>query len=405
MPVTETIERLASAEGRLAGSDADRETTDFLTGELEQLGREVEVDELVVRPDHHFADAICVAIAIAGCVVSTKSAPVGVIVLLLATASMYLDLTARLYTFRSLLPRRKTRNLTSPGPKSGASARLVISAHHDAGRTGLLYSRFGGRLPGPIGRFAGPLDFIFWTIAFALVLAAARILIGDPGWLTPLQFLTAIVLAVELLLLVDAGLAAPSPGASSNASGVAAALELVARLDADEPQKLDVHVVLTGAQEGLMLGMRDWLRKRDSQLRRQLNFFVNLDTLGNGDVRYVTAEGYAAVYEHERELIELCERVADDGEAQPQIWRRGSDGVLPAVKGHPAITICCLDESGRAPTSHTADDTAENVDPDAVERAIDYAERLIRRIDSELSDNPPKPAPKKSRRKKKQPAL
>ena len=403
--MSETIERLAKEGGRLPGSDADRDATDYLAGELEQLGREVEIDEIAVRSDHHFAHAVCVAVAIVGCVISTKSAPAGVILLLAASAAMYLDLTARLYTVRYLLPSRKTRNLISPGHNPKARARVMLVAHHDAGRTGLLYARFGGRLPGPIGRFAGPLDAIFWTIALGLVLAAVRILIGDPGWLTALQFLTAIVLAVELLLLIDAGLSAASAGASSNASGVAAVLELADALDAERPERLDIHVLFTGGGSGLMLGMRDWLRRNDSQLRRQLNFFVNLDTVGAGEVRYVTAEGYAAVYEHDRELIGLCAQVAGDGSAEPTIRRRGSDAVLPAIKGHPSVTICCLDERGRAANADTTTDTADNVDAEATERAIDFAERLIRRMDAELSDNPPKPVqpkPKKSKKPEKE---
>lgn len=400
MPASETIERLVGEQGRLPGSDADRHATDYLTAELERLGREVEIDEIRVRPDHHFAHAICVALAIAGSVISTWSAPAGVIVLLAAAASMYLDLTARFYSFRTLLPRRTTHNLTSPGSSPEASARVVLVAHHDAGRTGLLYARFGGRLPGLLGRLAGPLDLIFWTIGLALVLAAVRILIGDPGWLTALQFLTAIVLAIELLLLVDAGLSDPSPGAVSNAAGVAAALELVKRVDADRPQRLDLQIVFTGAEQGLMLGMRDWLRQRDSQLRRQLNFFINLDTLGAGAVRYITAEGYVAVYEHNHDLIDLCSRVAAENDVEPHIWRRGSDAVLPAIKGHPSVTICSLDEQDRAPTDTSAD-TVDAVDLESLEHAIDFTEALIRRMDQQLSDNPPQPVRPKPEKSKK----
>ena len=73
VPVSETIERLAAEGGRLPGSDADRQATDYLAAELKALDREVEVDEIRVRSDHHFAHAICVAVAIVGTVVSTKS--------------------------------------------------------------------------------------------------------------------------------------------------------------------------------------------------------------------------------------------------------------------------------------------------------------------------------------------
>lgn len=384
MSIVETIERLAATDARLPGSDGERATVELLTRELEQLGREAEVEQVRVRPDHHIAQALHVALAVAGTIVSTSVPPLGVVILLFAAASMYLDLTARFYIVRNLLPRRTARNVSSPGGNADARARLVITAHHDSGRTGLLYGWLGTRLPGPLGRMASPLDFAFWTVALALLLAALRLVVGGSGVFTGLQFVVAVALLLELALLLDAGFSEPSPGASNNASGVAAALELARAFEQDPVENLDLWIVFTAAEQGLMLGMRDWMRKRRSQLKRKLHLFVNLDTVGNGGVRYVTGEGFVGSYQHDRHMIELCESIAQELPAAPQTLRIGTDGVLPAIGGHPSITICCLDEDDRAPHVQTAEDVPGNVDRAAVERAAGFAEALIRDLNAEI---------------------
>ena len=55
--------------------------------------------------------------------------------------------------------------------------------------------------------------------------------------------------------------------------------------------------------------------------------------------------------------------------------------MVPLIAGYPSITLCSLDRSGRNPNFHSKADTPERVDPEAVERAIDFVEELVRRID------------------------
>jgi hypothetical protein len=57
---------------------------------------------------------------------------------------------------------------------------------------------------------------------------------------------------------------------------------------------------------------------------------------------------------------------------------------LPAMRGFPSITICATDEYGRIPNFHRQSDVLERIEPASVERAIELAETLIRKIDSRL---------------------
>jgi Iap family predicted aminopeptidase len=194
-------------------------------------------------------------------------------------------------------------------------------------------------------------------------------------------------------LLLDSALAGVSPGASSNASGVATLLEVARRLERRRLENVGAWIVFTGAKEGFMLGMRAWLKAHEEELSRDRTYFLNVDSVGNGEPHHVTGEGFALLYRHDRRLVRLCESVG----SRPHVWRLGTDGVIPLMQGYPSITICSLDRSGRIPNFHRNSDTPDRVDPDAVEQAVDFVEELVRRIDRAFAPEPATPLPAEAR--------
>jgi hypothetical protein len=385
VPLRQTITRLVSFAGRGPGTEAERKAADYLAGELKAMGRRAEVEPIRVRTAYHLTHALHAALGVIGSVVSVYVEPLGVVILLLVAVSMYLDLTARLYLARLLMPRRPSQNVTSPGPKPDAPARVILTAHYDAARSGLLFWRWSrppGRLRKAIGRLAGPIDVVFWAIVAVLLFTVARLFIGEETTLfTAAQFLPTIVLIVAVMLFVDIALSEVVPGASDNASGVAATLELARRLSEEPPEHLDVWVVFPGAKEGLMLGMRQWMRDHTGDLDQRRMFFVNIDTVGQGTVRFVGQEGYVVISQHDARMVELC---ASIGTAAPHRLRFGTDGVVPLTRGYSSITICCADEHGRLPNYHRHSDTQDQLDPGAIESAVEFTEQLVRKIDRVL---------------------
>lgn len=411
MAPTDTIERLVSFRGRWPGTEAERQAAHYLAGELEGLGREAQIEPIRVRPAYHLTHALHAALGVVGSVVSVSAPALGVAILLLVAVSMFGDLSARFHLLRLLMPRRGSQNVTSPGGRRDAPARLVITAHYDAARSGLMFARRRRPAPGPLralARLAGPIDVVFWTIIVALLLAGVRLVTGlsaeESTLLTVAQFLPTVLLLVAITLFVDIALSEVVPGASDNASGVAAALELGGRLAARPPKHLDVWVVFTAAKEGLMLGMREWMRAHQDELDPRRTFFVNIDNVGAGRPRVVGAEGFVILYQHDRRLVDLGRSLAEKAgareggrshlpaESSPSdrmaatahVWRLGTDGVIPLMRGYSSITICCTDEHGRIPNYHRHSDTPEQIDPLAVQGATDLAEKLVRRIDEEL---------------------
>jgi hypothetical protein len=392
MPPTDTIERLVTFSGRWAGTDAERSAANYLARELEGLGRDAQVEPIRVRPAYHLTHALHAALAVVGSVVSVTVPALGVAILLLVAISMFGDLTARFYLLRLLMPRRRSQNVTSVGGRSDAPARLVITAHYDAARSGLIFARRRRPPPRPLralSRLAGPIDVVFWTIVIALLLAVIRLLLGlssdESTLLTVAQFVPTVLLLGAIVLFVDIALSEVVPGASDNASGAAAALELARRLTAEPPRHLDVWVVFPGAKEGLMLGMREWMRAHQDELDPRRTFFLNIDNVGAGIPRVVRAEGFVILYQHDPRLVELGRSIAGEGiTATPHVWRLGTDGTIPPMRGFSSITVCCTDEHGRIPHYHRHSDIPENVDPATLEATIEFVDELARRIDEQV---------------------
>jgi Peptidase family M28 len=376
----DTIERLVSFRPRAPGADGDAPTIDYLAAELRRIGRDATVERIRVRPSFHIALALLAALAVVGGVVSVSSPPLGVVILLLTSIALYADLTGRFSPVRFLTSPRDTANVTSRGRSPDARHRIVLTAHHDAAQGGLLFARRARRRrrPSPLTRLAGRIDLVFWLTIAALAAAVVRLVSGwDTNVMSAIQFAPAVGLIVLAALLLDTALAKVVPGASDNASGVAAVLEVADRLERRRPENVDVWVVFTGAEEGFMLGMRAWLDEHDEELHKDRTYFINVDTVGNGRVHHVTGEGFALLVRHDRRLVATAERLGSD----PYVWRLGTDGVVPAMRGYPSITLCAL-ERGRIPNFHRPSDTVENIDSGAVEDATDFLEELVRGIDA-----------------------
>ena len=385
MTQLQLIERLATPEGRLPGSEQDRRATAMIAAELESMGRRVEVEEIRVRPAWHLTFAMLAALAAAGTLLSTVSAPAAAVILLVAAAAMYGDLAVGFHTFRLVTPRRHTSNVSSMERReSPPAARVILTSHHDAGRTGLLYAlpRLGPRR----GRhrratLTSPLHFLFWSTMVALVAAIARLAV-DTGALTALQFVLVVIFLTYIVLLLDTAAAAPSPGANDNAAGVATTLEVGPPPGGRRARagRALVRVHRRGRRRSARHA-RSGSRRTADRMRGVPTYFVNVKGTGNGRVCHVVGEGYATLVRNDERLARLSERAG----SERHVWRIGTDASAAAAQGHPAITIACLDAGGRIAHSHRPADTPENVDPAALERATDTIERLVRLIDEAVA--------------------
>jgi peptidase M28-like protein len=380
------IEALVEFDGRWPGTDAERRAATHLCERLRALGRDAELEPTRVRPGYPLAHIIHALLGIVASVVSVKAPLVGLGLAGIATVSTFGDLTGTFWLARLLTPGRASQNVVSreDGGKAGL---LVLSAHYDAARTGAVFNRRalerGAALSKAIRRPLGPFTPFFWSLVVILICTLLRVLGVDPVPVTVIQFIATVALIAAVPLLADIALSGVVPGANDNASGVATVLRLAERYGGSL-QHFDLLVLLPGAEEGFLLGMRAWVRRHRKELDRGSTIFLNIDTVGHGMPRYSAKEGFVFPLSFHPTLVDMCEELAEEHHARAVTMRVIGDAYAARAAGFPAMSISCLNAMDYVPTYHQHTDTLENVDPDALDRAFFFCSDLIELIDERV---------------------
>jgi hypothetical protein len=351
----EDIEALAAMK-RGSASAGERRSADWLAARLrEQGGEDVRVEPFPYQGTFAHAQALHFALGAVAALGRRR-------LLAAATlASFELEYSGRFQWLRRLLPATEGANVSARLPARARRARtVVLVAHHDAARTGLMWDP---RVTGPGDRAAarsGKRASFALLPELALIAAAAG-----------LRRLPAAVLALAIGLALDQARSPVVPGANDNASGVAGLLELTARLAAERPEDLEVTVLLPGCEESGMGGMRAWLDEHGGALDPATTLVIGLDTIGSGEPVVLAAEGG---------LWPVRYGAAEVGGAAAhglRRWRIGgwTDPALARLTGLRAISILSVRDGG-FPRYHLPSDTPDNVDMACVERCLAAAHAI-----------------------------
>ena len=213
----------------------------------------------------------------------------------------------------------------------------------------------------------------------------------DSELVSLLQLPPTLLLLVAVFLLADIELSDVVPGANDNASGVATVLAAHGRTRGGAAENLDVWVVLPGAEECLQEGMRSFVRAHRKRLASTPTYFINLDTVGDGDVRFNPPGGWAVGYRGgpaPGRALRRDRRGRRRGrrplrrEAALHGARRRRDAAR--ISHFASISIACTDADGYAPSYHLPGDVPDAIDPDALDRAHGFTLELVRQLDRDV---------------------
>lgn len=384
------MEWLCAFGVRRTGTDAERRAANGLADMLRGNGTAVEVESVYVHPQWPAVHLLHCLLAIAGSLLATVEPAVGFALVLVAAVSLYLDLSGRHYLLRRLFFRRASQNVISPPLDETPADRLILCAHYDAPLTGAAYN------PGSIKAFelvrrlwpvrTSPQAVVFWSIAVLLLPLGARMATYDPSWISIVQLPPTMVLIVAAFLLGEIGLSPTSPGANSNASGVAAVLSAAERLAAEPADHLRIHVLLAGAGSSTRQGARAFLRSHRKQLPRERTWFVDVDSAGSGGPRFVELEVPVLAEPADPTLVELCEALADGvPERAALALGPASTASLAGAYGFPAIGLTAREGDEFVPAGHgTPADLPESVSGASVEAVAELTTDLARLLDREV---------------------
>ncbi|HET9103597.1 MAG TPA: hypothetical protein VFN55_09605 [Solirubrobacteraceae bacterium] len=385
MAAADTVASLTRFAGRGAGTDAERRAARWLAGEIATPRRSARVQTFWSRPNWAAAHAWHALLALAGSLVAIPSPRAGAAIVLAALLCLLVDALTGISPGRRLSPQRASQNVISPPPDTERTARLIVTANYDAGRTGIAYhpllrrpAAAGRRALGPLA--AGWRAWLALDITGLLIIALVRSGGNTGRPVAIVQLVLTVGLILGLALLTELAVSPFGPAASDNASGVGVALALVRALDVSPPRHLSVELVLTGAGAGT--GLQRHLR---AERPGPETVVLGLAACGHGEPRFWIADGSLLAARFSPGLIELAgESAAAIPGAGPHRGR-GSSPALPARRARlAAITLGALDARGLPPASHLPQDTADTVQAPAMDRVLALALGLVDALDAEL---------------------
>ncbi len=434
----QTTAGLTAFEGRGPGTDAERRAARWLAAELQSADRDVRLEPFWCRPNWALAHAWHAALGLAGSLLAVSSPRVGGALVLIALLSVIADALTGRSLGRRLTFERASQNVVAmpripghdgsriPGhgdsriPGHGDSripghddsrvsanaespVHLILTANYDAGRTALVYRSALRRPAARLAAITGGPGWLGWfaiALTWLLIIAILR-LGGVKGTaIGAAQLLPTVGLVLALALLVEAGTAGYGPGAGDNAAGTAVAVALAQALDAAPLRNASVELVLQGAGEGGGIGLRRHLRAHRRTLTQPRTVVLGIAPCGSGRLRWWVGDGAFVPLRYLDRLRALCARVAAAEPhfgARPHRGRGLTPGTPALLARRPAITIGTLDEHELAGRSHQSGDTADSVDPAALDATLAFALLLADEIDAFLGRrqadaNAPRPA-------------
>jgi hypothetical protein len=192
----------------------------------------------------------------------------------------------------------------------------------------------------------------------------------------PAAYLLALA-GVELWLL----LAPSTPGAVNHAGALAVLLssaEELSTLDRTELWAVALGATSSGA------GLADFLRRYPFD--REMTLFVGLESIGAGNLCYVTREGLLRERPADPQLLQLAATIdAADPliNAEPRAYRREHTSAAQLLyQGQRAMTIACFEADGETPFRGSMADTPAVIDAQMLERAMRLVAGLVRQIDA-----------------------
>lgn len=345
------IDELTTIGPRRAGTDAERRAARWVQKRLQAAGRQAETKPFRMHPGHAAAHLIHASLGIVASVVAVYVPPAGLALAFIITVSAIGDLTGTFFLVRLLLPKRASQNVISDSD-TGKPGVLVLVAHYDAPREGMLTSR---RLR------AWPRALLI-SLGVITLCSIGRTLGLQGTAFTIVQFIPTVVLIGLVPVFADGVISPTDRGENDNGSGVLAALRVAA--NPPELTHFDLMFVFTGASADSGHGMRAWLKEHRKTMAEANGAIVCLDNVALGTPAVATKAGPVLMARLHPTLTEIA--AENGGRTQA---RGMSDGYLARGANLPTVVL----------TSEGDGD-----DPDALARFADYLTDLLEQIDAEI---------------------
>ncbi|MFI0443933.1 M28 family metallopeptidase [Actinomadura sp. 6N118] len=383
-----TIERLAAIE-RPPCSPGEREAAHLIADRLNALGHSAQVQQVPAYGSYAWPVGALAALSTLAGLAGRRLRWGGTLGGMILTAALADEITYGRQLARVVLSPRRTAcnvvaDLTPPRAQRQAPHRtLVIMAHHDAAPSGTVFDQslsrwYARRFPRAVERMAENPP-IWWPV----VAGPALVAFGSATRSHALRRTGTVLSALTVAAMADIGSRKAVPGANDNLSGVAALIALAESLARRPIPGLRVILLSAGAEEALQEGVRGFAHHYFPDLPRESTWFLNLDTVGSGNLVLLDGEGPLRIEPYDAAFGDLIARCALEQhiEVRRGVRSRGSsDAVVPHRHGYPTACLVSVDDQKLVPNYHLPTDLPEHVDYRCVADAAQLAETVARAL-------------------------
>jgi hypothetical protein len=391
-PARAAIEReeLRHLVGQLSGidrpsaSEGERAAAEWVAARMGELGASAEVD--VERAHGHYwvPLGLLSGLGALGALAGRRRPLLGAALGGAAAAGIWDDVSGGTHAFRKLLPSSPTYNVVAEVGPRDADRTVVLVAHHDAARSGLI---FHPGIPAFVWRRCPRLIEGHDTSPALMAPVFGGPALAALGSLTGSNIIRragGIVSAGATAVFAEIGSRGVVPGANDNATGVIALLAMARALAEDPVRNLRILLVSTGAEESFMEGMRGFMRRHAGELPPDRTFVLALDTLGSPHLTAIRGEGMLRMRDYPAAALELVDSVAEELD----VWlfpnlrlRNATDGLIALKAGYPCACLGSVTDYKAPANYHWPSDTPDNVDYGTFADGVRLCEGIVRRLD------------------------
>lgn len=378
----ELISELCQLEHRITGSPNEHKTAKLISEKLKSLELNPFAERFRWQPSYSWSLVLHFFLLVASELALHRGynvlASLGALIVML---SLWGEVSGRFIWLGKIIPKIESTNVIARLGAQEPSKRLVIIAHIDTAKSGMIFHPY-------ITRFlwentkTGVLTIPFFASALLVALIVAKAS-GANGFVINALFLLAnIVLGISALLLIERELSGkPICGANDNASGVAVALEVAKMLKEKRLKKLEVVLAFTGAGDSNAGGSTSLL-KNHPDLVSDNSYIINIDSVGKGELKVSTIEGPVLGRLASIELACLVLTAAKSAQIaiKPERLRFTSDAYPALVKGARAVTIFAETPEF---TRRSEKDTPENLEKERISEATKLVYQTAMLIEGE----------------------
>jgi hypothetical protein len=378
----ELLDQLCAIE-RPSASPGERRAAEWLLEQLAELGIDGRIESEPAHGTYWWPLGIAAAAsAAAGLLVRRGHRVTGGALAALAAIAAVDDMPpSGGRRLRALLPKGERSQVVAQFGPERAERTVVIMGHHDAPRSGALYSpaipdALLSRVPTEKVPETGPP--LMWPVVAGPGLVAAGAAVGSKLLTRAGTLLSAGTVAT----LADVAAHDVVPAANDNGTGVVGLIAL-ARAFADDPPANLRLIFLSTSEEATCDGIAAFAERHFDQLPVESTFFLCLECLGSPHLAVLHGEGMLRIRDYPRRSLAVLEEAA--GELGIELkrnlrTRNATDAVMPLAAGYQCAALVSVTDRHQISNYHWPTDTPENVDYGTLADAIRLSEAAIRRL-------------------------